>query len=91
MIKKKIFDLFIYHEQENLNPRSTPTASFNNYGNFTFPNVTGHQNYTYTGQTNAQQQNNQSLSSGFQNYGFKNQASQDHYSPFSPNNSSNSG
>ena len=72
LIKKKIFDLFFDYEQENLTPRSTPTTPFNNYGNFTFPNVAGFQNYGYTGQTHAQQQNNLS-SSGFQDYGYNNQ------------------
>ena len=31
----KIFDLF-YYEQENLNPRITSVAPFNNFGNFIF-------------------------------------------------------
>ena len=41
LIKKKIFDLFFDFEQGNLTPRSIPTTPFNNYGNFTFPNVAG--------------------------------------------------
>ena len=69
LIKKKIFDLFFDYEQGNLTPRSIPTTPFNNHGNFTFPNAAGFQNYGYTGQTHAQQQNNQS-NSGFQDYGY---------------------
>ena len=62
-------DLLFDYEQGNLIPRSTPTTPFNNYSNFTFPNVAGSENYGYTGKTHAQQQNNQS-SSGFQDYGY---------------------
>ena len=62
-------DLFFDYEQGDLTPRSTPTTPFNNYSNFTFPNVAGSENYGYTGKTHAQQQNNQS-SSGFQDYGY---------------------
>ena len=72
LIKKKIFDLFFDYEQGNLTPRSIPTTPFNNHGNFTFPNAAGFQNYGYTGQTHAQQQNNESCS-GFQDYGCNNQ------------------
>ena len=72
LIKKKIFDLFFDYEKGNLTPRSTPTTPFNNYSNFTFPNVAGFQNYGYTGQTHAQQQNNQS-SLGLDVYGYNNQ------------------
>ena len=72
LIKKKIFDLFFDYEQGSLTPSSTPTTPFNNYGNFTFPNVARFQNCGYTGQTHAQQQNNQS-SSGFQDYEYNNQ------------------
>ena len=79
-------------QQGNLNPRSTPAAPFNNFGNFKFQNVIGYQNYGYTGQTNAQKQNNKPSSLGLQNYGFNNQTPQDPYSPnFSPCNSNNSG
>ena len=72
LIKKKIFDLFFDYEQGNLTPRITVSTPFNNYDNFTFPNVAGFQNHGYTGQTHAQQQNNKS-SSGFQDYGYNNQ------------------
>ena len=41
-------DLLFDYEQGNLIPRSTPTTPFNNYGDFTFPNVAGFQNYRYT-------------------------------------------
>ena len=72
LTKKKIFDLFFDNEQGDLTPRITLTTPFNNYNNFTFPNVAEFQSYGYTGQMHAQQQNNQS-SSGFQDYGYNNQ------------------
>ena len=72
LIKKKIFDLFFDYEQRNLTPRGTLTTPFNNFGNFTFPNIAVFQNYGYTGQTHVQRQNNQS-SSEFQDYGYNKQ------------------
>ena len=47
LIKKKIFYLFFDYEQGNLTPRSTPTIPFNNYSNFSFPNVAGFQNWIH--------------------------------------------
>ena len=89
--KEKDLWSFFDYEQGNLNPKSTPAAPFNNFGNFVFPKVIGYPNYGYTGRKNAQQQNNQQSSSGFQNYAFNNQTPQDpYYFNFSPCDSNNS-
>ena len=89
LIKKKIFDLFFDYEHGNLTPRRTPSIFFNNYGNFTFPNVARFQNYGYScqnygynSQTQPLQQCNQPLQPP--------QTLQDPYSP-STCDSNNSG